>query len=232
MFPPSLQSRLPSPLRTPPVVLLQAECHDKNLLTYNGTFKDSNMIARDPNRPITGEAFDDCLSWKKTKTPFIPCTNNWRRALRWRRKLIEKGGKDIVIIAIWSKKLCNVYDAYDVAKSLGYRDGSSNPRKRLENHLDEYLIFGGFLADEYRVLAIFNGQNEQENIALSVLGMRGSATISDAFMTAVPGRTANEKLENEIYQHTGIRGESEQLSCLVGVMIGAFDCLWASFVVV
>ena len=190
------------------------------------------MIARGPNRPTTEEAFDDCLSWRKIKTPFIPFTNSWTRALQRRRRLIEKGGKDVVIIAIWSKGLHNVYDAYDVAKMLGYRDESSNPRKRLENHLDEYLVSGGILADEYRILAIFNGQKEQGNIALSVPGLRGSATVPDAFMTAVPGGTANEKLENEIYQHTGIRGESEQLLYLVGVMIGAFDCLWTSFVVV
>jgi hypothetical protein len=193
------------------------------------------MIARGPNRPITGKAFDDCLLRKKVKTLFIPFTNSWRRALQRRQKLIEEGGKDVVIIAIWSKGLRNVYNAYDVAKMLGYRNGSSNPRKRLENHLDEYLVFGGISADEYRILAIFNGQKEQENIALSVPGVPGlsrSATVPDAFMTDIPGRTAKEKLENEIYQHTSIRGESKQLLYLVGFMIGAFDCPWASFGVV
>jgi hypothetical protein len=41
----------------------------------------------------------------------------------------------------------------------------SNVRKRLANHLNEYLVFGGIPADEYRILAIFNGQKEPENIA-------------------------------------------------------------------
>lgn len=223
---------LPSPLQASPVVLLRVECHDKKSLAYNGTFKDFNMVARDLNIPITRQAFDDCLSWKKVDVPFIPFTSKWEKALKMRRRLIEKGEKDVVIIAIWSKGLHNVYDAYEVAKALGY-DSGSNTRNRLANHLDEYLVFGGIPADEYRILAIFNGQKEQE-IALSVVPglIEGSATVPDAFLTDVPGKTAKEKLENEIYRHTGIRGESEQLLYLIGFMIGAFDCPWTSFVVV
>ena len=62
-------------------------------------------------------------------------------------------------------------------------------------------------------------------------GLLGSTTIPDLFVTDVPGRTAKEKLEIEIYQHSGIRGDSEQLLYLAGVMIGAFGCPWTSFVV-
>jgi hypothetical protein len=233
MYPAFLQSQPPSPLQTPPVVLLRVECHDRNSPVYNETFKDFNMVARGPNRPITRQAFDDCLSWEKVNTPFIPFTSKWERALKRRRRLIQEGQKDVVIIAIWSKGLRNVYDAYEVAKTLGFCDGGSNARKRLAPHLHEYLVFGGIPADEYRILAVFNGQREQENIALSVPRLlSGSATVPDAFMTDVPGRTANEKLENEIYQHTGIRGESGKLLYLIGLMIGAFDCPWTSFVVV
>jgi hypothetical protein len=81
-------------------------------------------------------------------------------------------------------------------------------------------------------LAIFNRQKEQEYIPLNVSGLQGSATVSDSFITDVPGRTAEKKLENEIYRHTDIRGDSKQLLYLAGVMIGAFDCPWTSFVVV
>ena len=42
-------------------------------------------------------------------------------------------------------------------------------------------------------------------------------------MTDVPGRTAKEKLENEIYQYTGIKGDGEKLLYLMGLMIRAFD---------
>ncbi|KAF7514237.1 hypothetical protein GJ744_000007 [Endocarpon pusillum] len=190
------------------------------------------MVARDPNRPITREAFDDCLSWKKVETPFIPFFSNWQRALKMRRRLIEKGEEDVCIVAIWSKGLRNVYDAYEVAKTLVYGDGSSNSRNRLADHLDEYLVFREIPADAYRVLAIFNGRREQENIDLSVPGLTGSATVPDAFMRDVPGRTAKDKLKNEIYQHTGISEESEHLLYLVRSMVGAFGFPWTSFVVV
>lgn len=156
---------------------------------------------------------------------FILFTNSWRRALQRRQRLIEDGEKDIVIIAIWSKGLHNVYDAYDVARMLGYLDESSK-------HLDKYLVHRGISADVYRILTIFNGQKEQKNIALGVPGLQGSVTIPSSSMTDVPGRTAKEKLENEIYQHTGVKGDSEQLLYLAGIMIGAFDCPWTSFVVV
>jgi hypothetical protein len=203
---------LPSPLPNPPVVLLRVECHDQNSRAYNGTFKDSNMVARDPCTLITRQAFDNCLSWRHIKTPFIPFTNSWRRALQRKQRLIEDGQKDVVIIAIWAKGLPNVYDAYDVARMLGYLDKSSK-------HLDEYLAHEGISADSYRILAIFNGQKEQKDIALSVPGLQGSATVPGPFLTDVPGRTAKEKLENEIYQHTGLRGDSEQLLYLTGVMM-------------
>lgn len=62
--------------------------------------------------------------------------------------------------------------------------------------------------------------------------MSGSATVPGALLTDMPGRTANEKLEDEIYQHTGIRGGREQLLYLIGFMVGAFDSPWTSFVVV
>jgi len=226
-----MDSRLPSPLQTPPVVLLRVECHDEGSRKYNKTFRGYSMVARDPNRPITRQAFDDCLSWTPTKTPFIPFTNNWTRALRRRRKLLEEGHNQIVITAVWSKGLHNVYDAYDTAKLLGYLDGNLDRRRRLENHLEEYLVYGGISADAYRTLAIFDGREEQEHVTFDLPGLRGSATVPNLFMTDIPGETAKEKLENEIYQHTGLRGNSEQLLYLIGVLIGAFDCLWTSFVV-
>ncbi len=145
---------------------------------------------------------------------------------------MKNGEKDVVIVAIWSKGLRNVYDAYEVAKTLGYRNDNSNARRRLANHLHEYLVSRCISADEYRILAIFEGQMEQENVALSVPGLTGLAVIPDAFMRDVPGKTATEKLENEIFEGTGIRGKSEQLLHLVQSMTGAFDSVWPSFVVV
>lgn len=231
MQPAFRQYRPPSPLEKPPVVLLRVECHDTNSPAYNGTFQNFNMVARGPNRPITRQAFDDCLSWKKVNTPFIPFTSRWEQALRIRRRLIKDGLNNVVIVAIWAKGLRNVYDAHEVAMELGYPEDGTNRRKRLANHVNEYLVFGGILADEDRILAFFNGQQEVD-IELSVPGLIGETQIPEAFITDTPGRTANEKVENEIYIRTGIKGQSEQLLHLIGVMIRAFDYFWTSFVVV
>ena len=62
--------------------------------------------------------------------------------------------------------------------------------------------------------------------------LSGQAEIPSQFLRDVPGETAEEKLENEIYRHTGIRGKSEKLLYLVSCMTGAFDCPRTSFVVI
>lgn len=65
---------------------------------------------------------------------------------------------------------------------------------------------------------------------LDVLGLSGSTTVPDEFITTTPGTTGQEKLENTIYMHTGIRGDSAQLLYLIAFMIRAFDYPWMSFV--
>lgn len=186
--------------------------------------EDLDLVSRGPDRPITRQAFSDCLSWKHVDTPFIPFTRNWEKVLNRRRWLIKTGREDVIIIAIWSKGLRNVYDAYEVAEWLGYHSRS------LKNHRDEYLVTGGISADDYRILAIFHGRT-LANVSLSVPGFTGQAALPQGFLADGIGRRVEEKLENEVYQHTGIRGQSEQLLYLIGCMNGAFDCPWTSFVV-
>lgn len=218
----------PSPLHTPPVVLFRAVGQSSG---YDGPSRGGlDLVSRGLDRPITRQAFDDCLSWEHKETPFIPFFRSWKKVLKWRKWLIEKGREDVIIIAIWSRGLCNVYDAYEVAKRLGYHSKSLDPRERLENHLDEYLVAGGISSDEYRILAIFHGHT-LDNVSLSVPGFTGQAAIPNGFLADGIGRRVEEKLENEVYQHTGIRGQSEQLLYLIGFMNGAFDCPWTSFVV-
>lgn len=188
------------------------------------------MVSRDPNIPVESKAFDNCLSWTKIKTPFLPFTSKWEGAMRTRQRLINAGWKKIVIVAIWAKGMRNIYDAYEVAETLGYQNDGKDWRRQLRNHYNEYLVLGGISADEYRLLAVFDGHKEQK-VMLSVPGLESSTTIPDAFMIAASGKTAQEKLENMIYMYTGIRGESEQLWYLMGFMIKAFDCPWTSFMV-
>ncbi|KAJ6197806.1 hypothetical protein J3E72DRAFT_192606 [Bipolaris maydis] len=222
----SLSNRVLSPLRDPPVILFRTECHDRNSAAYNSTFRNFNIVSRGPHILLTREAFDNCLSWKKVNTPLIPFTKSWKRAIRRRQRLLEDGNKEIVIIAIWAKGLQNVYDASEVAKMLRCSNDGGNRC----NHDDEYLIHGGISADDYRLLAVFDGQKEQR-LGLNLPGLIGSTTVPDGFISTAPGTTGNEKLQNTIYMYTGIRGESAQLWYLIGFMIGAFDLPCISFVI-
>jgi hypothetical protein len=222
----SLSNRAPSPLRDPPVILFRTECHDRNSAAYNSTFWNHNIVSRSPHIPLTREAFDNCLSWKKVNTPLIPFTRSWERAMRRRQRLLQDGNKEIVIIAIWAKGLQNVYDASEVAKMLR----CNNDGRNRWNHDGEYLVHRGISADDYRLLAVFNGQKEQR-LDLDMPGLTGSITVPDGFMSTAPGATGNEKLQNTIYMYTGIRGESAQLWYLIGFMIRAFDSPWISFVI-
>ena len=224
MYSASPRYQLPSPLLDPPVVLFRAVPQSSR---YGGSLGEKlDLVARGPDKEITWQAFHDCLSWRPVNTPFIPFTRSWCKVLRRRQLLLEKGQNDVIIIAIWSKGLRNVYDAHKVAQKLGFQSRSSNPRRRLENHLDEYLVHGGIYAYEYRMLAFFHGCTLVD-VPLSLPGHMGRAKIPHGFLADGVGRTVEEKLENEIYQHTGIRGQhSEQLLCLIGSLNGAIDRLW------
>lgn len=106
--------RLPSPLHNPPVVLFRAAGQSSG---YNRPLRgDLDLVSRGPDRLLSRQAFNDYLSWRHVDTPIIPFTRSWNKVLNRRQRLIEEGRKDVIIIAIWSRGLRNVYDAYEVAK--------------------------------------------------------------------------------------------------------------------
>jgi hypothetical protein len=49
------------------------------------------------------ETLDIHLSWTPLSTPFISFFSSWARAVRWRKWLIEKNARNVVIIAVWLK---------------------------------------------------------------------------------------------------------------------------------
>jgi hypothetical protein len=130
------------------------------------------------------------------------------------------------------RKACpssTIYDTYEVAKALE-RDGGVDS----SSHTDEYLVYGGIWADEYRVLAVFGWRNELENVPLEVPGLIGSSTVP-AFTTSqvsseTAGKMLEQILEEEIYSRISIDGKSQQLLYLKCYMVEAFDCPFVSFV--
>jgi hypothetical protein len=62
-----------------------------------------------------------------------------------------------VIIVVWAEDMHNLYRAKDVATALGYNYNGQDPRRRLQYYRNEYLVWGGISADDYRILAVFPG---------------------------------------------------------------------------
>jgi hypothetical protein len=153
------------------------------------------------------------------------------RAMQRRQLLTRDGMKQVVILAIWAKGLHNVYDASQVAEWLGYKNDGEDRRRPLRNHNDDYLLYGDILAGEYRLLAVFDGYQEQD-ITLDMPGFVGATAVPKPFLNSIPGVTVQEKLQNTICMHTGITGKSAQLRYLIGSMLRAFELPWISFVIV
>ncbi|KAF5000175.1 hypothetical protein FGRMN_1989 [Fusarium graminum] len=173
------------------------------------------------------EAADSHLTWKKRyDSPFISFFRSWDKAMGWRKWMIKNGGKDIVIVAVWLGGL-TVYDAYAVARWLGYppEPWQYDPERRcIRYHSDELLLLGGIRAEDYRVLACFyvNGL-ETERALLSPLNngnvlipRNGLATFGNTNLTA------SERLAHEMYSLTGV-WDSTKLSRLIQAMCGQFQ---------
>lgn len=130
--------------------------------------------------------------------------------MRRREDLESEGEKDIVVIAVWAKNLAGVYSAEEVACRLGYSDTGLNPRRRLRNHHDEYLVEGGIAADEYRILAVFEGGGPERNVVFEWPFYQISTTIPSEFF---PGRRSDNALGDigdEIYEYSGVRNDMKR----------------------
>ncbi|KAI0855006.1 hypothetical protein F4860DRAFT_520297 [Xylaria cubensis] len=128
----------------------------------NSTFRGSpgSMIPRNPERGLDVGAFRDHFDWNcRRGGPFISFFGEWRRALRWRSTLIGLGYRDMVVIAVWLDDL-EVFDASDIARDIGCQ--------KVSWHENEYLLHGGIHAEQYRILAMFRGDDDLEPVKLSV----------------------------------------------------------------
>jgi len=154
----------PLPYGQRPQILFRVE-HSKN-----SSFRNYNMVSRGPSIPPTPVAFDNHLSWnRRMNTPFLSFFNSWIKALRRRKWLLDQGARDVVIIVIWAEDLHYLYQAEDIATTLGYNDSGQDRRRRLRNHWHEYLVWGGIFADDYRILAVFRGDGPERSVPLCSL---------------------------------------------------------------
>ncbi|KAF4437744.1 hypothetical protein FACUT_5459 [Fusarium acutatum] len=126
----------------------RVECHDKTC-----GFASQHPINFSSIRPRGYVSDDDFwqtaenhLLWKPVRTPFVSFFRSWERALNWRKHLIERGSRGIIIVAVWLKDLSGVYDAYNIAQHLPARkdsNSSSELRRKLNGFRGELLVQGG-----------------------------------------------------------------------------------------
>jgi hypothetical protein len=141
----------------------------------------------------------------------------------WRRQQLEsKGQRDIVLIAVWVKDLAGVYSAEEAACRLGYSDTGPDHRRRLSHHRDEYLVEGGIAADEYRILAVFEGGGPERNVVFACRSYQIETTIPRDFFPGQRSNNALEDIEDEIYSHSGIRDNMKRDE-LVKAITGSFQ---------
>ncbi|MCJ1246200.1 hypothetical protein MMC30_003405 [Trapelia coarctata] len=179
-------------LQTPPSILFRV-LHDDN----TGLDHEGNLPVRDPFVPITAVSLDNHLSHA------IPLVLHLPEGEELHHIPPRERHKAITLIAIDSSAMRNVIDAYAVAKSLGYRNDHADERCQLRNHRDEYLVYGGYDADSYKLLLAITGLEAE----VPELTRGNSCSILYFCMSAmsVLVKETAEGIELEIYGLTGVR---------------------------
>ncbi|GAB0139118.1 hypothetical protein EsDP_00007333 [Epichloe bromicola] len=203
----------------------RVEVHDQDHYFRNCTFYDrnGNMRAHNPQRNGDAQAYFEHLSpWQRKYcfcrrreeeplcerckgSPFISFFTDWNAALRRRQRMIDEGAKEVLTVAVWLQDLPGIYDAYSIARALGFQ----NPRP----FKNEVWVHGGISADSYRILAIFSGTKMTEEVALRVNGSTVMVQMPGGFIRGVRTRShdgvqfrpdATDALREEMQSLTGI----------------------------
>ncbi|KAL8866440.1 MAG: hypothetical protein Q9174_006304 [Haloplaca sp. 1 TL-2023] len=164
---------------------------------FDGTpsFDDGHLLPRNINVHASRDHIDRHLSWEKEDTPYISmCTRP--KARRVIQHLEDIKARNITLVAFDSSAFAHCVDAYHYAKwNLRYEDNNEDPRRRLRYHHGEWLVWGGYCADDYKLL-----------IALPI--------------HSLAPEEVEQEIMDEVSLFTGIRGDS-RAQLLLGIM-GAF----------
>ncbi|RAK79180.1 uncharacterized protein BO72DRAFT_400561 [Aspergillus fijiensis CBS 313.89] len=180
-----------------PLVLFRAECE------RNSSFIEGYVCARRTNYegPPSLQEFDDHLSWRRVPTRFLSF-GTWKRALQRRKQLENELEENIVVIAVWAEHMTRVFSAKEAATRLAYRDP--------ELYGEEYLVEGGIVADDYRVLAVFEGGGPARNVVFAWPFYEASTTIPSEFFPGLRSHNALEDIADEIYSRLGVRDDRKR----------------------
>ncbi|KAL6229069.1 P-loop containing nucleoside triphosphate hydrolase protein [Aspergillus navahoensis] len=115
--------------------------------------------------------------------------------------------EDIVVVAVWAKGLTNVYNALDAATTLGYTDTGTDPVRNIWDHRQEFLVDNGITADEYRILAVFEGGGESRLVEFECPLYRIVTVVPNKFFCGRRTEDALADIEDEILYCTGMRDD-------------------------
>ncbi|KAF5716359.1 hypothetical protein FMUND_6312 [Fusarium mundagurra] len=107
----------------------------------------------------------------KSRVPSPRFFRSWESAVRRRDYLSKNGAFNVLIIAIWLEGRV-VYDAENIAMSLGYVECPATPDEEtrpLHLHTDEIFIAGGISASENRILATFGEKTREHNSEIELV---------------------------------------------------------------
>ncbi|KAL4791080.1 hypothetical protein BDV19DRAFT_371188 [Aspergillus venezuelensis] len=184
-----------------PSILFRAERRS------NKRFRNGYMCARQTTYtgPPTREDLDDHLAWQLRPTRFVSF-GTWGKAMQHRAFLQKQGATDVVVVAVWARGLMGVYSAEEAATTLGYKDMGSDKRRKIQHHYNEYLVEGSIAADEYRILAIFEGRGPDRVVDFEwpEYRVQSSMAIPRDFFPGRRSGNALQDLANEIYGGCGV----------------------------
>lgn len=103
------------------------------------------------------------------------------------------------IIAIDTSRLHRILNAEAIAFALGYRDTGSNQRRKLRNHRDEYLVYGGIYGEDYAILSVIPADGSEEIVRVGAAAIRLPLRFLNGLTMSV-----EDELETEIYRNTGV----------------------------
>lgn len=102
------------------------------------------------------------------------------------------------MVAVWAKGLTNVYNALDAAMILRYSDTGTDPRKNIWDYRQEFLVDNSIAADEYRILAVFEGGGESRLVEFDCPLYRIVTVVPDEFFCGRRTEDALVDIEDEI----------------------------------
>jgi len=139
--------------------------------------------------------------------------------MRRQNWLLAQGCRNVHIVAFSTARISTIFDAYKVALALGYPNGGFDNRRRLWNHCDEFLVYGGVHFEKYAILAIFPGDINERQITLQSSSHTVNVMVPAVFTSDLEQGGETNELRIQIYQYTGVFDE-KRLDMLVRRMGG------------